>query len=164
MKHVSKSVIAFILLAILNLAACGFHLRGVQAPSDELSRIAVKVSYDSQRVSPFIAYTIKQQLENPVNEATHIAKLRLDRAVFSKRVLVLDREARPAEQLLILSVDYAIRLGEGELHSGTISAEKNYYFNSQVLSSVDQFEKVLQQQLLEQASGMLLTYIKRLAS
>lgn len=138
-----------IVLITLQLSACGFQLRGSQI--EVLSQPPIVVEMDAKSISPFIGQRLKNQLEQHGDVNLDKVTISLVKASFKKRVISLDDNARPAEQVLILQLEYNLSSKEQIPKSETLSTEVNYFFNSLSPISADQYEVELKKRLLNQA-------------
>lgn len=153
-----RLVLAAVILTLI--AGCGFHLRG--GDTADIKNLTITVSANGQSVSPLIYQSFKNDLEREGVTARQKMQISLDNATFRKRVIVLDANARPAEQVLIFQMNYSMQLDNQKSHVESISVERNYLFNSDVIASTDEFEKSLQQNLLFEAKQKLRQRINRL--
>lgn len=138
---------------IFLLSACGFHLRG---SNEIVSDIPISVSWNGRAVSPFVSHHLKNRLERQGDPEHAELQIVLNKATFKKRVLVLDKEALPAEQALILELNYITRsINNSAPTVQNLRLEKNYYFDATELISSDQYEIDIKKQILDQAAQII---------
>lgn len=140
-----------LLSIVVIVSACGFKLRGVTAvfPED----LAVIVNADKKTVSPQVSQALKSQLEQQGSRST--LKVFLLDASFSSRVLVLDKNARPIKQLMVLKVDYQYS-NDKKLHGvDHVNLSRNYLVDLSELATKSQFESSIKRQLLAEAASRI---------
>ncbi len=130
-------------------------MRGSQIDSSLNNNVTIIVSVESRQVSPRVAFQLKQQLNQQNDHATDVLALDITRAAFKRRVIVLDADAKPAELALIFQLDYMLKINEQAAKSGVISTDKNYFFAATAIASVDHYETMIEDQLIQQATAIL---------
>lgn len=138
-------------IVFLNLSACGFHLRGTTPTFPE--GLAVNVGSDKNRVSPFVTQMIQQSLVQQGSDSQ--LDIHLHKADFSKRVLVLDENAQPVKQILMLKLDYSFVRDDNTKGDDVIRLSRSYFTNAVALASVSQYEDSVKQQMLVEAAEQI---------
>ena len=154
-----KTFVVLLSIAVLT-SACGFKLRGMAAefPAD----LTVTVNANKNSVSPLVTQAIKSRLEQQGSKST--LKIYLDKAGFSSRVLVLDKNARPIKQLMVLKMEYDYRDDKKLQGNDHINLSRNYVVDLSELATMSQYESEIKRQLLaEAASRIKAKLVKRLS-
>lgn len=146
-----KLIVFLMVFVLVNINSCGFHLRNA-APAFPKT-LTVNVESKKTKVSPFVGQKLKQALEQQGSQSS--LNIQLQSAEFSKRVLVLDENAQPVKQLMLLKIDYSFSSENGVEGRDSIRLNKNYFLNSVALASVSQYEESIKQQMLEEAAAQI---------
>ena len=108
----------FILLLLLSLTACGFHLRGaVQLPL-ELTEIAVVDAVPATDIAPELSRALNDAGVR-VSDAAPMA-LQIKAEQYGKRVLSVDSAGRAQEYSLSYTVRFVLKAGDAKGENGAV--------------------------------------------
>jgi LPS-assembly lipoprotein len=154
-------------IALLLLAACGFHLRGYK----EATTLQVSSVYLQTADNGDIAQTVRAQLKAGKTRLTDNAEaaqyvLNLGRQKVQRRVLsVSARTGKAEEYQLILSVVMSINGSDGEslLSDQLIKASRDYTFDEDAVLGKSSEEEVLLGDLTNQVVDQILDRLNAVA-
>lgn len=144
-----------LIILVLSLSACGFHLRGSSQKKDvEISRV-----YVSQKAAATVAEAVKEELAGAgakavkeISNANYV--LQLEREFFDQTVLSVSAETGKVEEYqLSLSLYISLRdkTGKELVSAEKISFSKDYTFDEDAVLGKFAEEDALKQELIELA-------------
>lgn len=148
-----------LLLSLLALSACGFHLRGTQVASrTNVSELAIKsVS------APLIAEQVSSQLQlggtrivEPSDKTRRVLTLRNE--TFDRDVLSVSADTgKVKEYQLTLHVDMSVTDSKGKpvVDNETISVSRDYTFDESSILGKSNEETSLREDLVRQVSAQI---------
>lgn len=158
------SRLALVVVALLLLSSCGFHLRGSEALPEGLEQIYVEAS----RHSPF-RYELINQLEAAgvglVGESEAKATLTVHSDRIRSRILSVDAQGRAREYALTLIVKYSLQLADsdkaGEPHTARV--ERDYSFDPDNILAKGGEQARLEQEMRQFAAQQIVRRLRILA-
>jgi len=153
-----------LLIALLLLAACGFHLRGYHRPS----HVSAASVYLDTADNGYIAQSVRDQLRGgdtkvvkKAGEAQYV--LHLARQKLVRRVLSVSPKTGKAEEYEItLSTLMTITGPDGEILADKepVHATRDYTFDANAVLGKSSEEEVLQQNLADQIADDILSRLE----
>lgn len=147
------------MLAVLSLAACGYHLRGVTSLNPVYAKVFVQGMAPSDPVYRELRYLFQNTHSAMVdNPAQATATLVIDKNTVTQRVAVVTPQANVQQYELYQRIEYHIALPDGrETARQTIGRALNYNYDPVgVLASTGNQAQITQE--LAQTLAQLLFY------
>jgi LPS-assembly lipoprotein len=153
---------AFALIAVVALAACGWHPRGSQDLSLQLRQLRLVTEQPNSALALKLRRALEvagvELLEGSGNLSLHLGE---ERRI--SRKVSLDRDARSAEQEMRVSVAFDLRNADGAVVFGprTATASRIYAFDPNSIIAKQDEENLIYQELLDNVVGQIFRQLRR---
>lgn len=162
---------ALLLLSIVLLAGCGFHLAGSRPLPAELQSVYIDLVAKYRVSEPPVETSLRTRL---LRQGAQVAKEAEDaRAVIkltnlreTRQVLSVGPDGKALEFLLVTTVDYEVRAGSEVLvPPDTLRVTRDYLYNDEQILAKEAEESRLREYIQDELAELLLlrieTYITR---
>lgn len=151
-------------LLMLQLAACGFHLRGPVALPEMMQKTYIQGGVGSE-----LYYAVENALENAGSQvvdsaASASAVLSLNNQRIDRRVISVDTQGRAAEYELSLQVVFSLRdsAGRNIADREQVSVVRDYSFDPNNVLAKDQEEAALRGEMMRYAVSQMMRRLQAL--
>lgn len=145
-----KFLLTSILVGVLFLQGCGWHLRGAEPLPAELQTLHVKTASENSNLSRTLSNSLRSmgvKLTDTASAAPYT--LSVSNVHKERRVLSTTGTAKVAEYVLTSSLSYSVTDNSGEklIKPTRISTEKTYLFNRNNAVSAFEEESLLREEM-----------------
>ena len=149
-----------LMIALLFLSSCGFHLRGFVDIPDWLNNIAIILESGSRELEPLL----KAQLESyhvKVSPSQTKAPywLVIESDSFQKQITNISASTTPRQYLLIYTVQFSLIKNKGEtiLSSNTVAVNRQFTLNNNRILGSDYEEMTFKREMERNAVSLILS-------
>ena len=160
MKSVQQHFFQWTVVALLlvQLPACGFHLRG-SLGEEKTSKVYLSSTSETSELRSSINRYLQESHRLAVDETAAEVQLHLLAGKWQKRIASVGEDGVASEYILSYSVRYNFENAEKKLVDQTVSAQQDYSFNRAQLLGVDSEENQIKARLLQQITNQFIRLI-----
>jgi LPS-assembly lipoprotein len=147
------------MLLVLQLAACGFHLRGAVTLPPSFTDMAVVDGVPPTDIAGELRTALKRQGVRLVADASQAkAVLKIHDETFGKRVSAVGREGKAQEYRLTYGVSFSLRGPDGEwwLSREQVTVQRDLRFDETAGLGASQEETQLREEMVREAATQIL--------
>lgn len=164
-RFVAPSVLSLVILAMLALAGCGFHLQGASPLPAGIDSMYVDYNDDYRVGAPPLVETLQQRLREQglLGEVDAPARLDIQRIDNRQRIVsVSPIDGRVAEYELTTRAvfDYSVN-GATQLSNETLSVTRNYSFDDTERLAAEAEQRELLTSMHEELANLIFIRIAR---
>lgn len=149
-----------LLIILLLLSSCGFHLRGLAEIPDWLNNIAVVVDSGSRELEPLLDEQLKSYHVNVfASKAKAQYWLVIENDSFQKQITNVSASTTPRQYLLLYTVTFSLTKNSGEtlLSSNTVSVTRQFTLNNDRILGSDYEEMTFKREMEREASNLIIS-------
>ena len=150
----------FIIITLITLVSCGFHLRGsVQLPS-ELSEMAVRDAASATDIAPDLRHALKNKGIQISDSASIVLELKAEK--YGKRVLSVDSTGRAQEYGLSYTVKFSLKDEKGAawIPEASIIQTRDLRFDATAVLATTSEEAQLKTEMRQDAVRQILRQLQ----
>lgn len=154
----------FLLLTLLSLLGCGFHLKGAIVIPEDLKVVKITPNNPSEKFQNIFRKTLKKKgvkiVEDPV---TNVTTLHLSEPVFVEEVQALGQNNQPQRLKLTMSFSYSLydKNGNTIQKSETIKSASEFTIDPNNLLSANSEREIIKNELYIDGISKLMQRISR---
>ncbi|WP_439234520.1 LPS-assembly lipoprotein LptE [Lonepinella koalarum] len=158
-----KIKIAFLMLSISVLTACGFHFQNGELIPQELRTLKFESSDPYSDMSMAMR---KQLLANNIRivEQTNVPILRITKVTSNNEVVSVFKQGREAEKMLMLQVDASVQLANKQTYPISAKVSRTFFDNSRAALAKSSEREMIWSDMREQAARKLISKMVTLQS
>lgn len=150
--------ISFILLSLILLSGCGFHLKHTNGLSDKYPQIYIQSSVKNRELVRFVEMRLRGAgIEVVTNPAYNITVLKIGNVSSSSRIISLYVTAENAEEELSYNLDYSIQTPGYPAKEFTFNLYRDFLEDSEEALAKSREEELLTQEMHSIAADHIIT-------
>ena len=151
-----------VIIALLLLSSCGFHLRGVAEIPNWLNNIAIVVENGSRELEPLLTEQLQSYRVNLSTSKTNAQYwLIIENDSFQKQITNVSASTTPRQYILIYSIQFSLIKNKGDalLSSNTVSVTRQFTLNNNRILGSDYEEMTFKREMEREAVGLIISRI-----
>jgi len=152
-------------IMITGLAACGWHLRGLEAINLPFEALYLNSDIRDSALVTAVEKSLENQNIQLSDTAEGIYRLNLENYREERRVLTTDNRGRASDYELTSRVDMSLDKGEEQLliPMETLTLTRSYNFDPDNVASANQEESLIRQEMKEELARRILLRLQALS-